>query len=82
MSLSNARAQSSKLKAVKAKSSNRFKEREILFYGHANNFHVVLDNKHRHFFIFRNHNGPFCPRKMINKMIPLGSNLSAPSRFK
>ena len=39
-------------KKYSKKYSNTFKEREILFYGHSNNFHVVLDNKYRHFFIF------------------------------
>jgi len=60
---------SGKPKAVNKKYSNPFKEREILFYRHTNNFHVVLDNKYRHFFIFRNHNGPFCSRIMINPIV-------------
>jgi len=73
---------SGKLKVVKKKYSNLFKEREIFFYRHTYNFHVVLDNKYRYFFIFRNHNGSFCSRIMINKMISLSPNVCAPSRFK
>jgi hypothetical protein len=36
---------SGKLRVVKKKPSNPFNEREILLYRHANNLHVVLDNK-------------------------------------